>query len=148
MANFNVLPLELIDEIIKLVLVTGTRHLPMIGLDASCFAPHCTDMKEISGVSRAESFDSVRPVCSISLKSETNCSQSSFGFYVMAASLRLVNRTFNKISPRISKPLGNQSLFHTPIASKPCTYTPIPLSLISATTRESMPQVFLVFVTS
>ncbi|PVF96135.1 hypothetical protein CPB86DRAFT_816614 [Serendipita vermifera] len=97
MANFNVLPLELIDEIIKLVLVTYTRRLPTIGSDASCFAPSCTDMKELPSMSGAESLDSARAVCSISLKSETNCSQSSFGFYVMAASLRLVNRTFNKI---------------------------------------------------
>jgi hypothetical protein len=97
MANFNTLPMELVIEIVKasLALVHDTAHLPTIGLDASYFVPHDTnlDFKE-SGASRAESMDSTRAVVSLSLASKPDgphrtSSQPPFGLCIMNKSLRL-----------------------------------------------------------
>jgi hypothetical protein len=97
MTNFNSLPIELVIEIVKtsLAFVHDTKHLPTIGLDASYFVPHDTDIdfKE-SGKSRAESMDSTRAVVSLSLASKPDgphrtSSQPPFGLCTMTKSLRL-----------------------------------------------------------
>ncbi|PVF96136.1 hypothetical protein CPB86DRAFT_827417 [Serendipita vermifera] len=104
MANFNVLPLELIAEIVQLALVVDISHLPTIGLDASYFFPHVTNMEVATTTSCAESDDSIRAVISSSRHRPSRPSfphkthiRPPFGLCVIAESLRLVNRTFNAI---------------------------------------------------
>jgi hypothetical protein len=95
MASFNALPMELVTKIVRAALVCNTSHLPTIGLDATYFIPHYTELgSKDQELGLVESIDGVLAAVSLSLTTKAHGpyrtpSQPPFGFCLLTRSLRL-----------------------------------------------------------